>query len=106
MSDVTILSKQPPGGRCTSYIRYAEALCRHLDIDCEITYCDSDGEYVANPPALLIGETPVTPSDGVIVSPEDLINSLQERFSEDKLKGLHQILDAVQEKLMEEWSNG
>lgn len=105
MSDVTIFSKQPPGGRCTLYIRYAEALCRHLDISSQVKYCESDGESMDNPPALLIGETLVKPSDGVIVSPEDLINSLQERFSEDKLNELHQILDAVQEKLMEEWSN-
>ena len=106
MTNITILSKQPPGGRCTLYIRYAEALCRHLDIHSEITYCESDWECVANPPAMLIGEILIKPSDGVIVSPEDLINSLQDRFSEDKLNGLHQILDAVQEKLMEEWSNG
>lgn len=105
MSDVTVLSKQPPGGRCTLYIRYTEALCRYLGINSQIKYCESDGECVDNPPALLIGETLVKPSDGVIISPEDLINSLQDRFSKDKLNDLHQILDAVQEQLMEEWGN-
>jgi cystathionine gamma-synthase len=105
MSTITILSKQPPGGRCTLYIRYAEAISRYLEIPSRVKYCEPEGKEADQAPALLIGEILVEPSDGVIVSPEDLIDGLYGRFARDKLNELHQILDAVQEQLMEEWSN-
>lgn len=105
MSNITVLSKQPPGGRCTLYIRYATAISRHLNVDSQVKYCESDGKDIDTPPALLIGETLIEPSDGVIVSPEDLIKGLSSSFRSNKLIELHRILDAVQEQLMEEWSN-
>lgn len=105
MSNVTVLSKQPPGGRCTLYIRYAEAISRYLSVHFQVKYCESDGEDANQPPALLIRENLIKPSDGVIVSPEDLIESLSDSYAKEKLNHLHQILDAVQEQLMEEWSN-
>ena len=41
MSAITILSKQPPGGRCSLYMRYAEALRQTLGFQHEVRYCDS-----------------------------------------------------------------
>lgn len=87
------------------YIRYAEAMNRYLNVNSQVKYCVSDREDADQAPALLIGEALAEPSDGVIVSPEDLINSLHGRFPKDNLNKLHKILDAVQEQLMEEWSN-
>ena len=105
MSNITVLSKQPPGGRCTLYIRYAKAISRHMGVDAQVKYCESGEKDADTPPALLIGETRIEPADGVIVSPEDLIKGLSSSFSSDELIDLHRILDAVQEQLMEEWSN-
>ncbi|MBL3527133.1 MAG: hypothetical protein JMN27_11030 [gamma proteobacterium endosymbiont of Lamellibrachia anaximandri] len=105
MSMITILSKQPPGGRCTLYIRYAEAISQHLGTDSQVKYCESEGEDGNKPPALLIGENLIEPSDGVIVSPVDLVNGLRNRVTENKLEELKQLLDTVQEQLMEEWAN-
>ena len=86
MSMITILSKQPPGGRCTLYIRYAKAISRHLGTGFQVEYCESDGEDGNKPPALMISEDLIEPSDGVIVSPEDLVNGLRDRVTENELK--------------------
>jgi hypothetical protein len=36
MSDITILSKQPPGGRCSLYLRYADALRKKPGLEVEV----------------------------------------------------------------------
>ena len=36
MSAITILSKQPPGGRCSLYMRYAETLRQALGFQPEV----------------------------------------------------------------------
>jgi cystathionine gamma-synthase len=74
MSTVTVLSKEPPGGRCSLYMRYAEALHQALGYPNEIRYCDADA--AVPPPAMLVGDRLVAPSDGVILSPEDVAGSL------------------------------
>jgi cystathionine gamma-synthase len=103
MSAITILSKQPPGGRCSLYLRYAEALHQALGLQPEVRYCD--GSAVVPPPAMLVGDVLVTPSDGVIVSPEDIALSLSDRLDETEIAQLRQVLEATQEQWMEEWSH-
>ena len=103
MSAITILSKQPPGGRCSLYMRYAEALRQTLGFQPEVRYCDSSA--AVPPPAMLIGDRLVTPSDGVIVSPEDIAQSLRDHLDETQVAELRQVLEATQEQWMEEWSN-
>lgn len=105
VSRSAVLSKQSPGGRCTLYMRYAEAISRHLDILFELSYCEFGRDEYCTPPAMLIAEIPIDLSDDVIISPEDLTNGRHDMLAKDKLNELHQILDAVQEQLMEEWSN-
>ena len=102
MSVVTILSKQPPGGRCSLHMRYAETLHQRLGIEFEVRSCD-DGAEVP-PPAMLIGDILVAPSDGVIVSPEDIAESLRDRLPEHAVTDLGRLLEATQEQWMEEWS--
>jgi len=41
MSSVTVVSKQPPGGRCSLYLRYAETLREALGLTCDVHYCDA-----------------------------------------------------------------
>ena len=103
MSGITIMSKQPPGGRCSLYMRYAETLKQHLGIEFDIRFCD-DGVEVP-PPAMLIDDVLVAPSDGVILSPEDIAASLRNRLTEDQVARLGQLLEETQERWMEEWSD-
>jgi cystathionine gamma-synthase len=103
MTTVTILSKEPPGGRCSLYMRYAEALRQALGFQPEVRYCDSSA--AVPPPAMLVGDVLVTPSDGVIVSPEDIALSLSDHLGEAEVAELRQVLEATQEQWMEEWSH-
>ncbi len=102
MSGITIMSKQPPGGRCSLYMRYAETLRQKLDIEFEVYFCD-DGAEVP-PPAMLIGDILVAPSDGVIVSSEDIAEKLRDRLPEHEVTELGRLLETTQEQWMEEWS--
>ena len=54
---------------------------------------------------MLVGDRLVTPSDGVIVSPEDIAQSLRDHLDETQVAELRQVLEATQEQWMEEWSN-
>ena len=103
MSTVTILSKQPPGGRCSLYLRYAEALHQALGLQPEVRYCD--GSAAVPPPAMLVGDRLITPSDGVIVSPEDIVLSLSDGLGEAEVAALQRLLEATQEQWMDEWSH-
>lgn len=40
MSKITVISKQPPGGRCSLYLRYAQTLHQALGYRSEVRYCD------------------------------------------------------------------
>jgi cystathionine gamma-synthase len=103
MSQITVISKQPPGGRCSLYLRYAQTLHQALGFRSEVRFCD--GSATVPPPAMLVGEMLVTPSDGVILSPEDIADSLSDRLDETQVAGLRQLLEATQEQWMEEWSH-
>ena len=102
MSGITILSKQPAGGRCSLYTRYAETLRETLDLEFEVHYCEDGAEIP--PPAMLIGDTLIAPSDGVIVSPEDIAKNLRDGLPEDEVTEFARLLEATQERWMEEWS--
>lgn len=103
MPAITVLSKEPPGGRCSLYMRYAEALRDALGYQSEVRYCDGGAEVP--PRALLIGDTLVKPSDGVIVFPEDIAQCLRDRLGETEVADLQRTLETTQERWMEEWSH-
>jgi cystathionine gamma-synthase len=84
-------------------MRYAEALRHALGYQPEVRYCDSSADVP--PPAMLVGDVLVTPSDGVIVSPEDIALSLSDRLGAAELAQLRQVLEATQDQWMEEWSH-
>jgi len=102
MSTLTIVSKQPPGGRCSLYMRHAQALDEALGLGAEVRYCDDSA--AVPPPAMLVGDRLIAPSDGLIVSPEDIAASLSDRLGEDELAGLRRILEGTQDQWMEEMS--
>ena len=103
MSSVTVMSKQPPGGRCSLYLRYAETLREALGLTCDIRYCDATA--AVPPPAMLICDVLVAPSDGVIVSPDDIARILNDRLGDAAATELRTLLEQTQEQWMEEWSH-
>jgi cystathionine gamma-synthase len=68
----------------------------------EVRYRDAGAEVP--PPAMLIYDTLVVPSDGVILSPEDIAASVRDRLPEAEVADLCRLLEATQEPWMEEWS--
>lgn len=103
MSGVTVMSKQPPGGRCSLYMRYAQTLQEALGVACDVRYCDATA--VVPPPAMLVGNVLVAPSAGVIISPTDLARSLGDQFGSARADELRRLLEQTQERWMEEWSH-
>jgi cystathionine gamma-synthase len=103
MSSVTVVSKQPPGGRCSLYLRYAETLREALGLTCDVRYCDATA--AVPPPAMLICDVPVAPSDGVIVSPEDIACTLSDQLGTARAAELRGLLEQTQERWMAEWAN-
>lgn len=100
---VTILSKNPPGGRCSLYSRYAEELSRRFDLDVQINYLETPPEDGCCPPAILVRGAEVTASDGVIISPEDLCEKLAVMgFEAAKLAELRAALEQILENLFAE----
>lgn len=51
-----------------------------------------------------IYDTLIAPSDGVILSPEDIAASVRDRLPEAEVVSLCRLLEATQEQWMEAWS--
>lgn len=71
---LTVVSKDPPGGRCTLYTRYAEAVAEGRGAEVEIVYPAAGG--AVDPPALLVDGRLIAPGDGLILSPMDVYTGL------------------------------
>jgi cystathionine gamma-synthase len=97
VTTVTVISKRTPGGRCTLYLRYAEALAETGGVHADLVFADE--HRGVPPPAVRIDNCPVFPSDGVIVSPDDLAATLP-----GDAAGLLALLEDVQDRTMEEWA--
>ena len=103
MSGVTILSKQPPGGRCSLYMRYAQTLHEALGIAFDVRYCDATA--AVPPPAMRVGDVLIAPSDGVIVSPEDIARSLSAQLGTARAAELRGLFEQTQVRWMEVWNH-
>lgn len=94
---LTILSNDPPGGRCMLYARYAEELSQSLGLNVLTIYPDDNHEHIT--PGLLMGEQPVTPADGVIIDPNDIFNTIKQIGLEiADMAGLRNRLDLLVEE--------
>jgi hypothetical protein len=101
---VTVISKSPPGGRCTLYTRYAEALSGLFGLTLEI-HCPSDAPWDGPPPpALIIRGQVVEPSDGVIVAPEDIVTVLNSTELGERLADCRAELERIQDDFLTEMS--
>lgn len=99
--EITLLLNAPPGGRCRLYQAYAAALAEHASARCDELFGRLPQQPELHAPAILINGRPVTPADGVIISPQDLGRVLGELHPD--APRLEAILDEVLERCMQEW---
>ncbi|MBI5164419.1 MAG: hypothetical protein HY985_11015 [Magnetospirillum sp.] len=71
---ITVVSKSPPGGRCTLYMAYARTIAECCGGAVEVVYPAAGA--APQPPALLVGEGAIAPADGLILSPMDVHSGL------------------------------
>ncbi len=67
---ITVVSKAPPGGRCSLYLGYARALAEFHAAEVEIVYAGPDAEL--QPPVLMVDGRLIFPADGLILTPGDV----------------------------------
>lgn len=99
--NVRVISQQPPGGRCTLYTGYAQALAQHLGAQAQVEYSEVRDAHGQGFPALWLNGSPLQPSDGVIVMPDDILAMLGANgigAGDD----LHAALDSHVEKMLNE----
>ncbi len=100
---VRVISQQPPGGRCTLYASYAEALARHLDAHVCVSFSAQRDAHGDGFPSLWLNGAPLQPDDGVILMPADLLAGLKSNgVSEDAMLGLVYALEAPLDRMLEE----
>lgn len=71
---ITIVSKDPPGGRCTLYMRYAKAIAEQCGAEVQTVFPGAGNAF--QPPALLVNGRPIDPADGLILSPMDVYTGI------------------------------
>lgn len=74
---VRVISQQPPGGRCSLYADYAEALRQCLGAEVETVFSIERCAHGEGYPALWLNDQAVQPADGVILMPEDVLNAIE-----------------------------
>ena len=95
--NVRVISKKPPGGRCTLYAGYADILAKFLNADVTIDYSNEQDAHNQGFPSLLINGCAVQLSDGVILMPDDILLALQQ--SDVEVQKASELLDALEEPL-------
>jgi cystathionine gamma-synthase len=100
---IRVISQQPPGGRCTLYAGYAEALARHFGVPAERVWSAERGAHGNGFPSLWLDEVAVQPEDGAILMPADILAALSAAgIEETERVGLAEALEAPLERLLGE----
>lgn len=73
---VQVISQHPPGGRCTLYALYAVELASRLGMVKRIIYSERRDAHGDGFPSLVLKGMVLKPSDGVILSPQDICAGL------------------------------
>lgn len=76
MTAITVYSASPPGGRCKLYMGYAGEICATLGLGQNVVYTAERCAHGDGFPSLKLGDVFLQPSDGVILSPEDVCAGL------------------------------
>jgi cystathionine gamma-synthase len=73
MIDVRVISQIPPGGRCGLYTGYGQTLAQQLGAQFHLEISTVREAHGQGFPSIWINGSPLKPSDGVIVMPEDIV---------------------------------
>ncbi len=96
---LTVLSNNPPGGRCKLYTQYAQELSRTFDLKVKVICPDET--HIHRAPGVLIMGTPVKPADGVIIEPDDILQVISEvGLHSDSVAGLQERLEELVEEML------
>jgi cystathionine gamma-synthase len=107
MSPVKVVSQQPPGGRCTLYARYADAIADTLDWSHRIVHDECRDAHGEGFPSLWIRDAAIQPADGVILSPEDICNHLKRDGIDGRRADVLLVrLQAILDDFLETWAPG
>ncbi|MEN6587812.1 MAG: hypothetical protein ABFE02_17365 [Sulfuricella sp.] len=99
---IKVHSQHPPGGRCTLYALYAEELSSSLGLSWRIVHSDCRDAHGEGFPALLVKGAALQPSDGVILSPQDICAGLTDAGLDwSAVPDLESRLEAIQERFLE-----
>lgn len=100
--EITLLLNNPLGGRCRLYREYATILIGQIGFRYVETYDTLAAYPEARAPSLLINGKLVSPSDGVILSPGDIIACLP--MSPMNKYQVESLLESVRVQSMQEWN--
>ncbi|MFA6019002.1 MAG: hypothetical protein WC722_01985 [Rhodospirillales bacterium] len=97
---IAVISKNPPGGRCTLYGLYAAVLADCFQGAVETVFPLPEADI--QPPALTVDGTVIPPEDGLILSPADVYNGLARLgLAVETYSGLLARLEAAESDFME-----
>ena len=99
---IKVISQHPPGGRCTLYALYAAELESSLGLSKRVIHSDCRDAHGEGFPSLLLHGLVLLPSDGVILSPEDICAGLTNAGIDlCAVPDLLVRLEAIQERFLE-----
>lgn len=99
---IKVISQYPPGGRCTLYALYADELASSLGLSRRVIHSHCRDAHGDGFPSLVLKGVVLQPSDGVILSPEDICAGLAEAGIDlNAVPGLIDRLQAIQEIFLE-----
>lgn len=105
MSPVKVISQQPPGGRCTLYARYADAIAEVVGWSHRIVHDECRDAHGNGFPSLWVHDSAIQPSDGVILSPDDICDYLgQHGVEPDRIDVLRPRLTTTLDDFLENWA--
>ena len=76
MSPVKVISQQPPGGRCTLYARYADAISAATGWPHSVVHSEERDAHGEGFPSLWIGDVSVQPEDYFMITADDICRQL------------------------------
>ena len=98
---VQVISQQPPGGRCTLYAGYADALARHFSTNVEVVFSAMRDSHGDGFPSLLLNGMAVQPEDGAILMPADITAALvAQGVHAEAMTGLGEALEAPLNRIL------
>lgn len=99
---IKVISQHPPGGRCTLYALYAEELSSCLGVAKRVIHSECRDAHGEGFPSLLVKGVALQPSDGVILSPEDICSGLASAGLDlSAVPDLAVRLEAIQDRFLE-----